>query len=120
MSAWVVSKKHIDVMVTELANQRRPDVDLNDVGQLLWAQNVKSVNYRYNETDTAETYHFEDQLFDYDRNPVVIIKAVQCWQYQSCEDPDHASSEAWEWSNAILGSAISRLPGYNDAPWGIE
>ena len=52
--------------------------------------------------------------------PVGAIKAAQCYEYQSCEHPEWSTSEAKALTERLINEAISNLPGYESAPWGIS
>lgn len=55
MSAWIVSKLHIDVVVQALTQgEIVVDRTADEVGQALWQENLNSIHYRYE--DTAETH----------------------------------------------------------------
>jgi hypothetical protein len=101
-------------------------LDETHVGRLLLAQNVKSVAYRYpNEpatelpgplpTPEADAYTFT--RLPYHLTAVEALAAIACWRYQSCEDPDHERSPAWQFVNELESALIRCLPGYQDAPW---
>jgi hypothetical protein len=49
----------------------------------------------------------------------VVLKAIDCYRYQSCEHPGWASSEAQQFCLALQALAINHLPGYDQAPWDI-
>jgi len=155
MSAFIVSKTHIDALLTAglhwkeygplswqvpgvpqdtdfqrgqpwgltaLENARRRHRELNTdtvhaVGQLLVAQNYASVNYRYDEDELEPVYTFEAVLGV--PNPVVVLKAINCYEYQARETPDYDNSEAAAFCQALRGAAIHHLPGYDQAPWEI-
>ena len=50
---------------------------------------------------------------------LVLLKALACLEYQSCERPDWHGSVAEQLIGIIRRRAIAALPGYEDAPWGI-
>jgi len=88
------------------------------VGHMLLAENFRSVNHRYAEANEPEGF------FAYRRslqgcNPVVILKAIDCYEYQTCEHPEWEQSEAHAFCQALRKRMISMLPGYEDAPWGL-
>jgi hypothetical protein len=184
VSAWIVSKAHIDLLVTGglvLPNARvtgsklrwfptrpqpddpsapacipagarpgggpgpdpfddsvvvRPghlDYDNADIiGGKLWSENFASVAHRYPEdvekgqlpspvhfdADDLLTYRFEKIPGDID--PAALIKAVHCYEHQSCEHPGWDESEARLICAALVDVALRVLPGYRDAPWGFE
>jgi hypothetical protein len=128
MSAYVVETAHIDALVTyAVANQisytssvGRTTISLlnaDEIGQKLLDENVRSVNYRYRETDAAERYTFKHVM---PLPAVNIIKACHCLDYQSCETPDWQETEAFAILQAIKEAATYKLPGYDAAPWGIR
>lgn len=145
MSAYVVSKAHIDYLVNAavvvgIRHQSPMFFDRERaasygngtaIGRALWAENHASVAYRYpdcadgglpgpigldDETIAAYTYATPRRAF----NPVVAIKAVGCYQYQSCEHPEWGESAAKAFTDDLLWRLIEELPGYDEAPWGIE
>jgi hypothetical protein len=130
MSAYIVSRKHIHYLVTAAAEYGLIRFREQDkTGQMLWDENIKSVQYRYNDDAVEdlpgpvnETYRYRHlaignlPLVD----PVVLIKQCQCYDYQSCEHPGWETSAAKRLSHALASTAISRLPGYDQAPWGLD
>jgi hypothetical protein len=48
------------------------------------------------------------------------LKAISCYEYQSCEHPGWRKSEAHAFCEALRDMAIGCLPGYDDAPWEIN
>ncbi|WP_143695209.1 hypothetical protein [Williamsia sp. 1135] len=82
------------------------------VGQLLLDANAASVITRYRED---ETY-----IYDYQRpgrvfEPIEILKAIDGYDYQSCEAPDWATSEAFHYWYHLRITQIRRIAGYSDA-----
>jgi hypothetical protein len=88
------------------------------VGALLLAENRRSVDHRYDETEWEEPYLFEPVPGWPD--PVIVLKAIACYEYQSCEHPGWRTSEAHAFCQALRARAISLLPGYDQAPWDIN
>lgn len=148
MSAFIVPKEHIDLLVT--AGLRQPthrdrlrwywgnptktrELDpatAHDVGQMLWGRNLASVAYRYpndvsgtrpgpNDFQDSHVTQYRFQRIMGTLNEATVLKAIQCYEYQSCEDPDWEGSEAKAFCETLLSSSISRLPGYEQAPWGF-
>jgi hypothetical protein len=172
VSAFVVSKQHIDALVTAgvewghghiggsrlswltpteddppqtgeeywtWLNARRRE--LNDstadaVGQMLVDACVASVAYRYqDDTDLpGPIEHYWTQPYAHRDFPIVadplggtraidpvqILKAISCYEYQSCEHPDWEKSEASVFCDVLRRRAISNLPGYDVAPWEVR
>jgi len=129
MSAFTVTNTHINALVRYASRHKitvaygNPTMRLNvsaheqEVAQLLLDENIKSVNYRYSETETG--------YIEYDRGAPILsaiqaIKAAQCLRYQSCEHPTYEGSIAQLLVEAIISDAIPRLEGYNEAQWAIH
>lgn len=135
MSAFVVTKQHIDAMVT--AGLPRPgdsgwirwtdpvnptqthilNLDTADrAGALLWQENRVSVNHRYHDGDEIDALY---RFARFAQNPVTVLKLIDCYEYQSCEHPGWEESQAKRLSGQLRKQAISKLPGYDEAPWGF-
>ena len=101
--------------------QRTLTKDTADTTMLmLYAANVVSVNYRY---DQAEPYEHIPRYRHSDRhnlNAVAVLKALNGYEYQACESPDWERSEAHAFCQALKGAAIHALPGYDEAAWSID
>lgn len=101
-----------------------------EVGQMLWDENIRSIQYRYPDTkenlDNApgpcgESFRYSDHRVP--RNvpfvdPVQVVKACDCFSYQSCETDDWELSEAYTYIEALKRHAMRRLPGSEEAEWG--
>ena len=142
MSAWVVSKAHINAMVDAGLNVHYKPMHwypkgkdgsssltletASEVGQMLLDECVKSVSYRYDDSevtglpgrsDAAYLIPFEyKRLFD-PPTPVEVLKMIDCYGYQSCEHPEWEDSEAHCFCQALRKQMINKLPGYEEAPW---
>ena len=118
MSAFIVNKKHIDYIVTVLYNDNPffTKEFLNKTGQTLVNENFKSVNYRYNESDKPYKYIFEQVK---NINPIQVLKAINCLDYQSCEHANWKKSNARKILDDIRDICINKLPGYDDFQWEI-
>jgi hypothetical protein len=146
MSAFIVGKPHIDALVTVAVHGPKDgegrwdsfryyyhdgkshDVNTaaaNAIGSMLWQENYASVEYRY--PDTADlpgpcdltaaevlTYHWQKT-----RIPTIAeaIKALDCYEYQSCEHPGWETSQAKAFIARLTDALTSVLPGYDAAPW---
>ena len=86
-------------------------------GALLVAENRRSVNHRYDEDELEEPYEFTQYAGTF--NPVAILKALDCYEYQSCEHPEWKASEAKSFCNALRSHMWHTLPGYKDAKWEV-
>ena len=129
MSAFIVSDTHINALVRYASRHNvrafygNPlamfQVKDNEqaTAELLLAENVKSVNYRYRDNEVMS--------ITYDRGAPILtaiqaIKAAQCLRYQSCECDDFEESIAFKLIEAIISDAIPRLEGYESAQWAIS
>lgn len=104
----------------EETNKRRRELRIDTAGQvgaMLWAENQRSVDHRYDEDDAEEPYLYERYPTHID--PVRVLAALACYEYQSCEHPEWAQSEAHAFCDAIRKAAIRRLPGYDKAGWEV-
>jgi hypothetical protein len=91
------------------------------VGCMLAATNRESVNHRYDENEIEELFSYDmkaETLMNLD--PVVVLKATRCYMYQSCEHPEWETSSAKAFCEALIVTAISKLDGYDNAPWAID
>lgn len=131
MSAYIVSKRHIDAIVTAAVNAglgggKTPD----QLGDMLWRENVVSVCFRYRESTLPDVfYRFEPNALN---DPWSLIKQIDCYEYQSCEHDAWEASEAFALVEALRAATLQSLgmpkvqaiyqmeAGWKDAPWGID
>ena len=52
-------------------------------------------------------------------DPVQVLKACDCYDYQSCETDDYPQSEAKRMIETIKTWAITTLPSYDKAEWAL-
>ena len=131
MSAYIVTKQHIDAIVTAYLHSQHFDTqrtsdENNRIGQMLWDENHNSVNYRYGESTPTPTYTFEpcssyksEEGSTVKLDTVAICKLIDCYEYQSCERKEWASTKACDFCHALRKRLIAKMDGYEDAPWGI-
>ena len=142
MSAYIVTKNHILYLLSAITSRRitrtygfsyyhndsTTQVRLGDYDQLaaigskLWQENVKSVNARYNDATDSEAYtiqpHELASVHWQEIEPVQVIKACHCLNYQSCEHEAWETSEAKTILDRLINAACHALTGYDDAAWG--
>lgn len=104
-------------LYNELRRELTPET-ASQVGQMLWAENVRSVNHRYSEDDWEQVYEYERRGLV--PEPVQVLKALACFEYQSCEHPEWRRSEAHAFVQALEARVIRCLPGYDEAAWEIS
>ncbi len=134
MSAFIVGKEHIDLIVNEAIGKRiswwdgkkmqKTDNDQGRrLGGLLIAENVESVCGRYEDAadmipDFALTeYEAGPICANPEPKPVEVLKAISCYEYQSCEHDGWKESEAKVFCDALRRAVIAGMPGYENAPW---
>lgn len=118
MSAYIVGTDLIDLIVSAAVTGQGHDLsvwnhtaesyhrwnmaDADELGQLLHDANVASVNYRYRENTPADVYTFR-RVADLGGITATwgdVLRALDCFDYQSCEVPDYHTTLA---SYAIAG-----------------
>ena len=142
MSAYIVSKRHIDMLVTvafygpqrEIAvspmgmwskpnfiyitqDLNTQDMTPDDLGQLLWDENYRSVNARYNEDEKAPEYVFEPL----ERGKVPTIwqaySGIDTYEYQACEADDWYTTPAFRFCVALKDKLVKFSAGYRETKW---
>lgn len=111
MSAWIVSKGHIDVLVNACVQYDLVPVThptLKRLGEMLWLANHRSVNARYNEDIQVPEY--EPELIEAPLGAVHVIAAIHCYDYQSCEHDGWQESEAFRLCRLLLQAVEARHP----------
>ena len=137
MSAWIVSKQHIDALAYWLDRMGIAH-DKQKMGEMLWSENYKSIRARYGDYNhkgkfvKRPKYHYmipqprvtESYYDDFDPQNLDQIQAlVHCYNYQTCEH------DGWEKSRAkrrmdrletqlVMSGADWKREG-TKAPWGI-
>ena len=115
MSAFVVDRNHIRyLLAAALAMAHRDfrwwydgnwkeltDHNASEIGQMLWDECRTSVAYRYGESQDLPGPINESFVYRHVRiggawRPVIVevFKAIDCYEYQSCEHPGWAASSA--------------------------
>mgnify|MGYP001565145511 CR=1 FL=1 len=97
------------------------------VGAMLAAENRRSVDHRYNEDELEEFYTFTRYPGSGERgsasrptlDPIQVLKAISCYEYQSCEHPEWEQSEAHDFCRVLRHTVVAALPGYDEAAWEI-
>ncbi len=126
MSAFILSNRHISYLVSYasqndirfLDGDRWDTVRMNEdkVFSMMLKANVESVNARYNETTEPVGAY---RMFWGKHEAIQVLKAAICFNYQSCEKDDYKGSVVERLINTIKATAISQLPGYDEAMWDI-
>ncbi len=142
MSAWIVDKAHINLMINAGLSPRDPlqwfhngdwhkleHGNTDQVGQMLLDECIRSVSTRYEDSpvtdlpgraDAAYLVPFKHKLAYGPPAAAIVFKQIHCYEYQSCETDDWEQTEAHAFCRDLEDHLIRRLPGYEDAPWGWE
>lgn len=134
MSAFLVSKAHIDAIVTvwisfgyDGGNRLDRKAAADKVGAMLWSANLANTNALYPRDvdpvlDSIVTgYRFEAVPLPAPALvPVRLLKLLACYAYQCCDRDAWTGSEAERFVESLRSEAIHRLPGYDACPWGLD
>lgn len=147
MSAYIVDKDHINYLVSSALtvsyrsrsghnfrwyhdgqSHLLDDRNGTETGQMLWDECIESVAYRYpNRDDGALPGETGDSLHVYihtnkymcdDVHVAQVLKATDCYEYQSCEHPGWHQSSAKAFIDSLRALAWRLLPDYERAEWG--
>lgn len=125
MSAFIVSDKHINTIVTWASMNWIGVSHLDGNGEkkvftsrgheqafatALMRQNVRSVNFRYNE-NTDQRIRFEFTPIDMTGTEMLlqIFMACRCYQYQACETDNYDDTLAAQFISNIMHFALTHL-----------
>lgn len=137
MSAFIVSDNHLNYLMNFANTTRNLDTiytrngetrteyrtnsvdDLETMGNILVSANYASVNARYNETEGPHVFEFTPRTRLMTFDPVQVIKACDCFDYQASEVDSYDKTVAAQIIEQIRKHAIRTLPGYENAKWDI-
>lgn len=134
MSAFLVHTDTIDLIVsaanrygTTFYADRSDEHPLhgrscqNQIGQILLDQNLASVNYRYRETAVPVRYTWRPVSLESvslgDNPDLLVLAAIRCLRYQSCETPNYDQSLPARLLDRIEADAIRYATEHVYAPW---
>jgi hypothetical protein len=139
MSAWVVSHHHIDLLVSAAIDhavsfklfglgvlETATESNAQALGLMLWAENVRSVVYRYNLAGSKEEGDYLSALSAYSFRRYSNIRAsaaasaLACYDYQACECPDYRETAAAFFVSQLQQALGERPKGYDSEPWGFD
>ena len=119
MSAFICNNSHITALAVYAARNRiGGQADAKRIGEMLHAENVTSVNYRYCDTIRPDFELCEWAAF-HGFSEGQILKAARCLDYQSCEHPAWSDSEACKLLEEIIKRSVTDTHGYDEALWEI-
>jgi hypothetical protein len=129
MSAWIVSKKHIDYMVTAVIQAELSDKSPDELGRMLWRECLLSVACRYpndEDGDRPGPVGFRDSdvlTYTWQETPVLTGGALRttlaCYRYQSCEHPGWKESESCALVEKLI-DPVRDVPMDDETPWGWD
>lgn len=136
MSAFICSKLHIQTIAFNYVRHIEPNNFSSDrvlqVSNILYKENIKSVNHRYREKTKTSGWKTLDKKIE----PISLMqvyKLVQCLDYQSCEHLQWPLSDAYKMLKQLETKIVPeleeyfgekeekfyRLSSYNNAKWSI-
>jgi hypothetical protein len=142
MSAWIVSKAHIDALVSDAARRgfdgpfawqhdgtwhvlpRDDAARATEVGRMLWNENLRSIHARYPDTIDGGMYpgpidftSSSVRKYEYESTrelpEVWTYKALRCYDYQTCEHNEWEQSESFAFCTA-LSRILTGILGYDE------
>lgn len=132
MSAWIVSKTHIDSLVQAGIEREmvRPE-EADEFGRMLWAENLASIHARYPDTidggnypgpldftpEQVETYTYEPLEGSSLTAESVVNAAASCYGYQTCEHNGYQDSKAQQFVDLLATCTENAVGG---GSWGID
>jgi len=128
MSAWVCTRRHVAAVARFGADHGGCQVPLTvtECADLLMRENIRSVDHRYRETNTAAApFTLAEILAAPVLTPAEGLKSAMCLQYQSCECDDFDSTPAARLLELIAERArfLGARQGsgaWERAPWGLD
>jgi hypothetical protein len=126
MSAFQCSQRHvaaIEALVFHGPSDRDPAqwsfgrYGIVDLQAILWDENARSVAERYREPSPAP---FPGRVKGERPTLVEGFKLLDCYEYQSCEHEGWDSSIARRICRDLRSRLTGALPGYDEAPWGLD
>lgn len=122
-SSWRVDPRYIDGLpcpeACSIENLCRDEL-ATLYAQVLLAENVRSVNHRYRESEHHSIKVSDSDCMKLQQKAVQILKMLDCLEYQSCETSNYYETVAHKLLSALRRAAIRALPGYNDAAWTFD
>lgn len=132
MSAFIVGPKHIATIVDAALSKRGNVYDRGEfvlgvtpdkreeLCAMLADENAASVNHRYNDKQEAAR-GFPFVPYRDGTDTLKVLKALACYEYQSCEHDGWNASKARALCKWLRERLINDLPGYDAAPgWSID
>lgn len=135
MSAFMCSEKHLTVLASYALrfnlygaggiSPEQPNREILAAAfRLLARENGRSLDARYPGDSAKDSIELlrpskggAAEFLDFPA--VAIVKLCHCYAYQACEHRGWAESFAKKLVDTIEAHAVRRMPGYEQAPWGL-
>lgn len=129
MSAWIVSKTHIDLLITAaLAWELIVQEGADEAGRMLWSECQKSVAFCYPgdkdgewpgplDLTLADIQAYTFEAIEGRVDPDIVHFAARSLDYQSCEHPGWQTSRAYLLCNHVIEAAEAMVDRYRQR-WG--
>lgn len=108
MSAWIATDKHIASVVCAVY----PENERQAVADEIKKQNIRSVNYRYNERTKITPCDLTQAV---PLRPIDVVSLTNSLDYQCCERPDWKKTKAYRYLREIVFDAAE----YDGGEWSI-
>lgn len=125
MSAFILADAHIGALVHVAARGPLGGVGRwyqlsgwAGIGDDLLAENIASIRARYGAEAASDPEPFRPGPVRH-LTTIEALKAVQCYEYQSCEHDAWEASRARKFCSALTFALVTQLPGYDAARWAI-
>jgi hypothetical protein len=137
MSKHVVAKDTIDLLVTAaltwgflkpgefwfrpvgtMSMRKVRAEQASELGAMLWRQNWETAEGWLDDVDEPA---YEGEPYPGTPDPVVVLKTITYYEYRTETDPEIWDvSEAAGFTRYLRNTAVSKLAGWDAAPWGID
>jgi hypothetical protein len=127
MSAFICSDRHIATIAMAYAfHVRETEAFASNLANTLKRENIRSVNYRYNQRHHFKPCDLSDALpvgaGDGHYRAVDLLQLAECLDYQSCERDDYEKSVAYRELQRIIAQfkeLAARQPWNKSNVWSI-
>ena len=127
MSAFICSDRHIATIVKAYAFHAAESDDFaHDLANTLKRENIRSVNYRYNQRNRINPCDLSDAMpvgaDEGHYRAIDLLQLAECLDYQSCERNDYEKSVAYRELQRIIAhfkELASRQPWNKSNVWSI-
>lgn len=88
MSAYILSDLHFSTIAIYI-HHLEDNIGIQELADKLKSINIDSVNYRYGEKTRKAKCKIINDFNNTRYTKYDIIRLIQCWEYQSCENQDN-------------------------------